>query len=114
MGRVISGMMIFSLCLLFGIKGMSYGESGKYKVSMQEHIEDVKQKHPEKYRTMVERAGENITDSSEASDYPEIAAAAIKSCVKKNLSNQGTSIKSPEPDHWQTVSHIISLPADSA
>lgn len=50
------------------MKSISYAESGKYKVSMKDHIEDVKLKHPEKYQAMIEKAKGNITDCKNCHD----------------------------------------------
>jgi hypothetical protein len=68
MVRVISILITVCLCLLFGMKGISYPESEKYKVSMKDHIEDVKLKHPEKYKAMIEKAGGNITGCESCHD----------------------------------------------
>ena len=62
MVRVISILIIVCICLMFGMKDISYTESGKHEVSMKDHIEDVKLKHPEKYQTIIEMTGENFTD----------------------------------------------------
>jgi hypothetical protein len=53
--RVISILIIVCIYVTFGMKGISYSESGKYKVSMKDHIEDVKLKHPEKYKALLEK-----------------------------------------------------------
>jgi hypothetical protein len=68
MVRVISVLIIFYICLMFGMKDISYTESGKHKVSMKDHIEDVKLKHPEKYEAMIKKAEGNITDCESCHD----------------------------------------------
>lgn len=68
MVRVISILIIICIYVIFGMKSISYAESEKYKVSMKDHIEDVKLKHPEKYQAMIEKAEGNITDCKSCHD----------------------------------------------
>lgn len=67
MAKGKSIMTVVFLCLLSGIGVNTYAQPPKIssvdlKENMQRHIEKVKIKSPQKYQTMVQRAGGNITD----------------------------------------------------
>ena len=49
MARFVSILVIIYLFLMFAMKEVSYTETGNYKASMKDHIEDMKLKQPEKY-----------------------------------------------------------------
>ena len=68
MVRFISILAIVCICFTFTMKGISYAVSGNYKVSMKDHVEDVKLKHPEKYKTMIEKTGGNIKNCKSCHD----------------------------------------------
>ena len=60
MDRFASILLMICACLMFGMADISYAEPLICPASMQEHVEDVKLKKPEKYQAMVEKTKGNI------------------------------------------------------